>query len=115
MNVDRQLERREMILNMWASGARTREIADAVHAPCEDWIRAVVNRARAKGDKRAEQRRAGNKTDRQGRKFDAHIVPNAEVLRATPSHLGLTPFGILMGDPPAGRSALDRKRAGLPV
>lgn len=115
MRPDQQIERREMILDMWAAGARTREIADAVHAPCEDWIRAVVNRARAKGDKRADQRRAGNNADRRSRKFEAHILPNAEVLRAIPSHLGLTPFGILMGDPPAGRSALDRKRAGLPV
>lgn len=101
------MERRELTLDLWAKDVPTHEIADRVEAISAEWVRNVVCRARARGDKRAVVRDIRTYQTR----YEGTIVVPPDVQRAPPNWEGLTLVGILMGDPPRGRSALDQKRA----
>ncbi|WP_018184685.1 hypothetical protein [Kaistia granuli] len=101
------LATRETILDLWAQGTPTGEIADRVGLRSETAVTSFIARAREKGDVRAAARSIRRKkAGREG----VFAVPDT-VERATPSWEGLTPFGFMMGDPPRGRSALDQKMA----
>jgi hypothetical protein len=103
-------ERRNLILDLWAAGTPTPEIADRVNAVSEEWVRGVVCRARTRdGDKRAIVRDAGIQRKR---REAANIIPS-DVIRVGTSYAGMSFTSILFGDPPPGRSALDQKRAGV--
>jgi hypothetical protein len=105
------LATRETILDLWEQGTPTAEIADRTGLRSETAVTSFIARARERGDIRAVKRSTRRKkAGREG----VFAVPET-VERAPPSWAGLTPFGVMMGDPPAGRSALDRKRAGLPA
>lgn len=101
-----EIKRRELLLDLWAAGVPTPEIADRVNATTEEWVRNIVSRARARGDARAAVRAAAVQTKR---RQAANIIP-PDVVRVQQTYAGMSFTSILFGDPPPGRSALDQKR-----
>lgn len=99
----------DAVLALWAGGEPAKGIAKALGISSGAAVMDLVRKARMKGDPRATARysRAGSVTPRQPERGpEVSPIPS-------PDYSNLTPFGFLMGDPPAGRSALDRKRAGV--
>lgn len=108
---ERFAELRETILNLWHGGATAPEISLSINRN-PDWIRSVVNRARRNGDYRAEVRNAFLlKPDRRMQKPAAPPPAPVNRMIRQPDYSNLDFTGHFCGDPPRGRSALDRKRA----
>lgn len=99
---------RDAALNLWAQGVSAQKISETLDITSATAVMDLVRRARRQGDSRAVRRKAGMTP----RVFERDPPIPASML---PDYSNLSPFGFLMGDPPSGRSALDRKRAGLPV
>lgn len=104
----RRIYNQEAILDLWFSGATSAAIAEKLDMPSAVAVMDLVRKFRRQGDPRAIRKIGGRKP----RVFERNPPVPASAL---PDFSSLTPFGIMMGDPPAGRSALDRKRAGLPL
>ena len=98
----------DAVLTRWARGEPAKVIAKALGISTGNAVMDLVRRARLKGDPRATIRYV-----RGGRATPPKRERGPEVHLTYPDYSNLTPFGFLMGDPPAGRSALDRKRAGV--
>lgn len=98
----------EAVLTRWARGEPAAEIAVALGISSGPAVMDLVRKARMKGDPRAAARYVRNRlhTPRQPERG-----PDVRY-DLKPDYSNLTPFGFLMGDPPRGRSALDRKNAG---
>ncbi len=107
---NREVQRRDTMLSLWASGVPTDLIAKRVGYTA-DTVRRLVSKARERGDERAVRRESAHSN----RGKVPPTVSQKAPKRVIPSWEGMSIVGLLMGDPQPGRSALDRKRAGLPV
>jgi DNA-binding CsgD family transcriptional regulator len=101
--------RREVVLDMWAAGSKSREIAAATSMTCNG-VRGILCEERAAGEPRAVLRRAGRPT--------ATYLP--EVLRLRAAGIQYKVIARRVGGSPAAlgmaaRRALARHPSSLPI